>query len=130
MCIRDRILYSFGYSHAGTDESGHEEALLLAKEADLVLVTLGGKYGAGSMASTGEGIDATSMNLPPWQEAFLRKLSALSKPVVAVHFDGRPLSSDTADRVAGAILEAWNPGECGAAVSYTHLAVYKRQELA
>ncbi len=108
------ILYSFGYSHAGTDESGHEEALLLAKEADLVLVTLGGKYGAGSMASTGEGIDATSINLPPCQEAFLRKLSALSKPVVAVHFDGRPLSSDTADRVAGAILEAWNPGECGA----------------
>lgn len=109
-----QITYAFGYPHAGTDTSCHEEALCAAQDADLVLVTLGGKYGTGSMASTGEGIDAVNINIPPCQEAFLEKLEKLKKPVVAVHFDGRPVSSDAADTVADAILEAWNPGERGA----------------
>ena len=106
-----QIVYAFGYPHTGTDVSGHEEALRAAQDADLVLITLGGKYGTGSMASTGEGIDAVNINIPPCQEVFLKKLGKLKKPVVAVHFDGRPISSDAADTVADAILEAWNPGE-------------------
>ncbi|MGN6711194.1 glycoside hydrolase family 3 N-terminal domain-containing protein [Anaerocolumna jejuensis] len=119
------ISYNYGYSYAGTDESGHETALEAAGKADLVLVTLGGKYGTGSMASTGEGIDATNINLPPCQESFLRKLVGITKPVVAVHFDGRPISSGAADRFAGAILEAWNPGERGAeAIVKTLLGEY------
>lgn len=106
--------YSYGYPYAGDDVAGHEEALKAAKEADLVFVTVGGKYGTGSMASTGEGIDSTNINLPPCQELFLEKLETLNKPVVCIHFDGRPISSDAAERCAGAILEAWSPAERGA----------------
>jgi len=62
----------------------------------------------------GEGIDATDINLPICQETFLEKLSELQKEVVAVHFNGRPISSDAADKYANAILEAWNPAEKGA----------------
>lgn len=108
------ISYSFGYPYAGDDSSGHAEALKAAKEADLVFVTVGGKYGTRSMASTGEGIDSTSINLPPCQELFLEKLEKLNKPVICIHFDGRPISSDAAERCAGAILEAWSPAERGA----------------
>ena len=108
------VEYSFGYPYAGTEESGFEEALQLAEKADLVLVTLGGKYGTGSMASTGEGIDSVNVNLPPCQEHFLKQLKKLGKSVIAVHFDGRPISSDMAEMTAGAILEAWTPGEWGA----------------
>jgi beta-glucosidase len=79
---------------AGNDMSGHEEALLIAQEADLVILTLGGKHGTSSIASMGEGIDATDINLPICQETFLEKLSELHKEVVAVHFNGRPISSD------------------------------------
>lgn len=106
--------YAFGYAHAGEDMSFHEEALSAAEEADLVIVTVGGKYGTGSMASTGEGIDSTNINLPPCQEVFLEKLEKLHKPVICIHFDGRPISSDGAERCANAILEAWNPAERGA----------------
>ncbi|AJG98232.1 beta-glucosidase [Clostridium beijerinckii] len=108
------IIYSYGYPVAGNDMSGHEEALEIAKEADIVILTLGGKHGTSSVASMGEGIDATDINLPICQESFLEKLSKLHKSVVAVHFNGRPISSDAADKYANAILEAWNPAEKGA----------------
>lgn len=108
------IEYSYGYPVAGNDMSGHEEALAIAGEADLVILTLGGKHGTSSIASMGEGIDGTDINLPICQEIFLEKLSELHKGVVAVHFNGRPISSDAADKYANAILEAWNPAEKGA----------------
>lgn len=113
-CPQTQIRYAYGYPYAGNDESGHEEALKAARDADVVIVTLGGKYGYGSTSSTGEGIDSTSINLPPCQETFLEKLAALNKKTVAVHFDGRPISSDAVDRRVNAVIEAWSPGENGA----------------
>ncbi|MFA9376370.1 MAG: glycoside hydrolase family 3 N-terminal domain-containing protein [Lachnotalea sp.] len=108
------ITYSYGYPIAGDDVSGHMEALDAAREADLVIMTLGGKHGTSSIASMGEGIDGTDINLPICQESFLEKLSGLQKPIVAVHFNGRPISSDAADKNVNSILEAWNPAEKGA----------------
>lgn len=108
------ITYAPGYTIAGNDMSMHDEALKAAEEAEVVIVTLGGKHGTGSIASMGEGIDATDINLPLCQEVFLEKLLKLHKPVVAVHFNGRPISSNAADACADAILEAWNPSEKGA----------------
>lgn len=106
--------YAFGYPYTGDDCSWHEEAIKTAEEADLILMTVGGKYGTGSTASMGEGIDGTNINLPACQESLLRKLKQLGKPITVVHFGGRPISSDAADACADAILEAWNPGEKGA----------------
>ena len=107
------VTYAEGYTHAGNDCSGHAEALEAAKNADVVIVVLGGKHGTSSIASMGEGVDAADINLPECQEEFLKKVGALKKPVVGVHFNGRPISSDAADRYCNAILEAWNPSEYG-----------------
>lgn len=103
-----------GYPFAGDDDSGHDEALALAARADVVLLTLGGKHGTASIASMGEGIDATDINLPPCQEDLIVKLSQLGKPVIGVHLDGRPVSSDAADKHLSALVEAWSPAEGGA----------------
>ena len=108
------IRYAYGYPIAGADESGFAEALDAAQDADLVILTLGGKHGTCSMASMGEGVDAANINLPPCQDAFLRQATKLGMPLVGVHFDGRPISSDAADECLNAILEAWSPAECGA----------------
>ena len=108
------IRYAYGYPIAGADESGFGEALADAKNADVVILTLGGKHGTCSMASMGEGVDASNINLPACQDAFIREVSKLSKPLIGVHFDGRPISSDAADECLDAILEAWSPAECGA----------------
>ena len=108
------ISYAYGYSVAGADESGFAEALRVAVDADIVILTLGGKHGTCSMSTMGEGVDATSINLPPCQDAFIRAAKKLGKPLIGVHLDGRPISSDAADECLNAILECWSPAECGA----------------
>jgi beta-glucosidase len=113
-CPQAEITYSYGYAYAGNDTSMHEEALAAAAEADVVILTLGGKHGWGMSCTTGEGIDSTNINLPESQESFIRKLAELKKETIAVHFDGRPISSDMADQHIDAIIEAWNPGQYGA----------------
>lgn len=107
------ISYAYGYDCIGTDESHFYEALDKASEADLVILTLGGKHGTRKIATVGEGTDATNINLPPTQEKFIRILSTLEKPMIGVHLDGRPISSDAADEFLDAIIEAWSPSEFG-----------------
>ncbi|MBQ6174454.1 MAG: glycoside hydrolase family 3 C-terminal domain-containing protein [Clostridia bacterium] len=104
-----RILYAQGYHKAGADESLFPEALEIARQADVILLTLGGKNGSGSIATMGEGVDGTDINLPACQDAFIREARKLGKPLIGIHFDGRPISSDTADECLNAILECWNP---------------------
>lgn len=108
------ISFAYGYPIAGSDKSHYANAIKIAKESDVILMTLGGKYGTSSIATTGEGIDATSINLPPCQDDLIIELSSLNKPLVGVHLDGRPASSDVADKHLSALIEAWNPGEHGA----------------
>lgn len=108
------ILYAPGYPKAGADESGFEAALRIAAKADVVVLTLGGKNGSGSVATMGEGVDGADINLPACQEAFIREAFALGKPLIGVHFDGRPISSDVADEKLDAIVEAWTPAKFGA----------------
>lgn len=109
-----QIQYAYGYPVAGADESCFGQALSLAENADLVILTLGGKHGTCSLATMGEGVDASNINLAPCQEKFIREVSKLQVPLVGIHFDGRPVSSDAADECLGAILEAWSPAEMGA----------------
>ena len=59
------IAYAPGYPIAGPDQSGYEQALRAVEDADAVILTLGGKHGTCSMASMGEGVDASNINLPP-----------------------------------------------------------------
>ena len=119
------ILYAYGYPVAGNDTSGFEEALKAVEQADLAILTLGGKHGTCSLASMGEGVDASNINLPECQDAFILEAVKCGKPLVGIHFNGRPISSDAADAHLDAILEAWNPSECGAqAITETLLGDY------
>jgi beta-glucosidase len=109
-----QVTWARGYPVAGDDTSGHAEALAVAKDADVVLLTLGGKHGTSSIASMGEGIDATHIGLPECQSQLIHQLKQLGKPLIGIHLDGRPISSDAADKHLNAIIEAWNPAEHGA----------------
>lgn len=105
------ILYVYGYPKAGADESEFAEALEIVKQADAVILTLGGKNGSGSIATMAEGVDGTNINLPPCQDAFIRAAAQYGKPMIGVHFDGRPISSDIADELLDAIVEAFTPAK-------------------
>lgn len=108
------VRYAFGYPKYGTDTSHFAEALEIARDADLVLLTLGGKWGSGSICTMGEGIDTMDIGLPQCQEAFIEEAAKVGKPMVGLHFSGRPISSDIADEKLAAIVECWCPSEAGA----------------
>ncbi|HHV10868.1 MAG TPA: beta-glucosidase [Clostridiales bacterium] len=108
------VIYAYGYPVAGNDTSHFAEALEALKGADLCIMTLGGKHGSCSVASMGEGVDATNINLPECQDGFLLQAAGTGVPLIGVHFNGRPISSDVADQHLNAIVEAWNPSEMGA----------------
>ena len=76
--------------------------------------TLGGHYGWNLACTTGRGAgqpEHRPARLPGSLPA--RAVAPLGKPLVGVHFDGRPCSSDAADAVCGALVEAWAPGPEG-----------------
>ncbi len=68
----------------------------------------------GTASAMGEGLDSMHIGLPECQELFLKELKKLNKKVIGIHLDGRPVTSDLADEVCNAIIEAWSPAECGA----------------
>ena len=108
------IVWSYGYPIAGDDCSHHNAAIEACRDADLILLVIGGKHGTSSIASMGEGVDSTEIGLPECQEKLILQLKYLNIPMVGIHFNGRPVSSDVADEHLNAILECWNPSECGA----------------
>ncbi|KAK8898194.1 hypothetical protein M9Y10_000468 [Tritrichomonas musculus] len=108
------VVYSYGYDYAGNDCSRHEEALKACQGADVIIMTLGGKNGAGITCTTAENMDSTNINLPYCQDAFIEKAAKLGIPMVGVHLDGRPVSSDSADKYLNSIIEGWNLSEHGA----------------
>jgi beta-glucosidase len=59
------------------------------------------------------GGDKTTLDLPADQLAMLEQARATGKPIVLVAMNGSPINLAWAKDNAGAILEAWYPGESG-----------------
>lgn len=102
-----------GCDFAGNDRSGFAEAVKTAEDADVAVMCLGGKYGWGSNCTVGEGIDTDRVTIPGVQEELLREVCETGVPVILVHMDTKPLSSEYAYEHCSAILEYWFPGESG-----------------
>lgn len=107
------VVFAKGINCPGDDVGGMEEALRTAADADVILLTLGGKNGWGITSTAGEGVDSTDIGLPGRQEEFARKVYDLHKKTVVLHYDGRPLSNEFVASHYDAIIEVWQGGECG-----------------
>lgn len=99
------IFYSKGCNVRGDDMSGFDEAIKVAKNADIVVMAIGE---AGNMS--GEGLSRGDITIPGKQVELLSEVAKLGKPVVAVVFSGRPLALTNIKDKATAILQAWFPG--------------------
>ena len=99
------LLCAKGTDYFGTDESGFAQALSAAREADVVVMTLGE-----TAEHTGEGTSRAHLDLPGNQEKLLEAVAATGKPIVLLLFTGRPLTITWASQHVPAILEAWAPG--------------------
>lgn len=88
-----------------TDNTGIEEAVAAAKEADVVVMALG-EYGFQS----GEGRSRAHLDLPGFQQELLEAVHAVNPNIVLILMNGRPLVLNWADENLPAIVEAWQLG--------------------
>lgn len=129
----DRVLYAPGCRIKDDSKEGFEYAIDCAKQADTVVMVVGGSsardFGEGSIdlktgaskvtdhswsdMDCGEGIDRMSLKLSGVQLELIQEIHKLGKPVVVVYINGRPIAEPWIEDNAHAILEAWYPGQEG-----------------
>ncbi|MZQ86530.1 beta-glucosidase BglX [Paenibacillus sp. 5J-6] len=108
-----RIVTAQGSDIESVTATQLEEALSVAREADVIVLALGEHSDM-----SGEAGSRANIRLPDAQLELTAKLKSLGKPMVAVLFNGRPLDLHGVYDVVDAVLEAWYPGtEGGAAVA-------------
>src|SRR5205823_9895897 len=95
------------------------EAVEVAKRADVIVLAIGGNEQTSREAWNLRHMgDRTSLDLIGRQNALVDAMVALGKPVVALLFNGRPLSIASLTETVPAILECWYLGqETGHAVA-------------
>lgn len=84
------------------DQSGFEEAISAAEQADMVILALGEAYWM-----SGEAASRSEIDLPGAQQELAKEIHAVGKPTVAVLMNGRPLAINWLDGHVPAILETW-----------------------
>ncbi|UYQ95988.1 glycoside hydrolase family 3 C-terminal domain-containing protein [Chitinophaga horti] len=90
-----------------------EEAVTLARNADIVVMALGEAQGM-----SGEAASRTDLNIPQNQRELLAAILSTGKRVVLVLMNGRPLTLEWEDANVPAILETWFLGtQAGPAIA-------------
>ncbi len=91
---------------------GVESAAAHAREADVVVVAIGGASGWFAEGFTeGEGSDRADIGLPRAQAELVHAVAGLGKPVVAVLYQGRPLAIGAAADNLAAIVTGYFGGQ-------------------
>lgn len=106
------ISVSFAKGCTITDKipGGIDQAVKIASQSDFIVLCLGNNH-----QTEGEQRDRASLDLPGTQPKLVEAVSALGIPIAVVLINGSAISmTDWVDGV-GAIVEAWYPGEKGAA---------------
>ena len=107
------LLYAQGTDIAGSSSAGFDEAVATARQADVVILSVGE-----SRNLTGEASSRSDLHLPGVQEDLVRAVVATGKPVVVVISAGRPLVFNWTAEHAPAILYTWWLGtEAGDAIA-------------
>lgn len=113
LAARTEVRYARGCDVTDPDTSGFAEAVAAAQEADVAVVAVGDRAGLFGRGTSGEGCDATDLQLPGVQAELIEALVATGTPVVVVLLTGRPYAlGGLLDGVAG-ILQAFFPGQQG-----------------
>ena len=108
-----QLLYAKGCEIEGNSKEGFAEAVAVANQADVVIVSIGER---GNMS--GEAKSRSNIHIPGVQEELVQALQATGKPVVVLINAGRPLIFNQTADTAPAILYTWWLGsEAGNAIA-------------
>lgn len=132
---RAEVTYAKGCAVRDENDADIDEAIRIAKAADVVVLVVGGssardfktsyeETGAAivnefiSDMDCGEGYDRSTLKLLGKQEELMRRIYATGKPVVTVYIQGRPMDMNMAAEESNALLTLWYPGmEGGSALA-------------
>jgi beta-xylosidase len=97
------------------DRSGFAAATAAARDADLCVAVVGDRAGMFGSGTSGEGCDTEDLRLPGVQADLLAELFATGTPVVVVVVSGRPYALGDVHPHAAGLVQAFMPGQEGAA---------------
>ncbi|MFH1723362.1 MAG: beta-glucosidase BglX, partial [Elusimicrobiota bacterium] len=108
-----RVLYARGCGVSDPAAGGIDEAVAIARRADVVIAVVGE-----DAAMSGEAASRSTLELPGRQLDLLKALHATGKPLAVTLLNGRPLVLNWLHENVPAVLEAWFPGgQAGRAVA-------------
>lgn len=105
--------YARGCEVLGDDQSGFAEAVQVARDADVAIVVVAGRSGILRPATSGEGNDATNLDLTGMQQELVEAIADTGTPLVVVVLSGRVHTLAAIAARADALLQVFPPGEEG-----------------
>ncbi len=107
------------YKPSSTDTNRRliQQAVATAKNADLVILVLGGNEAVAREATGDSGLgykilgDSDSIELPGLQNELVDRIAELGKPIVAVLLNGKAYAIENLSRKVPAIVEGWYLGQ-------------------
>ncbi|MCZ8227719.1 beta-glucosidase BglX [Flavobacterium sp.] len=108
-----QLLYAKGCDIEGDNTEGFAEAVAVANQADVVILSIGERRD-----QSGEAKSRSNLRLPGVQEELVKAIQATGKPVVVLINAGRPLIFNwTADQVPAILYTWWLGSEAGNAIA-------------
>ncbi|WP_395048792.1 glycoside hydrolase family 3 N-terminal domain-containing protein [Flavobacterium sp.] len=108
-----RLLYAKGCGIEGESKAGFQEAIDVANQADVVILSIGERWNM-----TGEAKSKSNIQLPEVQENLIKELQKTGKPIVILINAGRPLIFNwTADNMPTIVYTWWLGSEAGNAIA-------------
>ncbi|MEO8533643.1 MAG: glycoside hydrolase family 3 N-terminal domain-containing protein [Flavobacterium sp.] len=108
-----KLLYAKGCEVEGDNKDGFAEAVATAKQADVVILSIGERHDM-----SGEAKSRSDLHIPGVQEDLVKAIQATGKPVIVLVNAGRPLIFNwTADNVPAIVYTWWLGTEAGNAIA-------------
>ena len=110
---KTKLLYAKGCSVEDTSKAGFQEAIDVANQADVVILSIGERWNM-----SGEAKSRSNIHLPGVQEDLIKELQKTGKPIVILINAGRPLIFNwTADNMPTIVYTWWLGSEAGNAIA-------------
>ena len=108
-----KLLYAKGCDIEGENKTGFQEAIDIANQADVVILSIGEAWNM-----SGEAKSKSNIHLPGVQEDLIKELQKTGKPIVILINAGRPLIFNwTADNMPTIVYTWWLGSEAGNAIA-------------
>jgi len=108
-----KLLYAKGCDIEGENKTGFQEAIDIANQSDVVILSIGEAWNM-----SGEAKSKSNIHLPGVQEDLIKELQKTGKPIVILINAGRPLIFNwTADNMPTIVYTWWLGSEAGNAIA-------------